>query len=79
MGKNEPMENSEKKICISSFLMRRKPETQTLVVGLVIRNFCVQLILNKWQPFFIFFKMADADIPFPSTLGKLETQTLGVQ
>ena len=31
----------------------------------------------KWQPFFIFFKIADADIPFPLTLGKPETQTLG--
>ena len=31
----------------------------------------------KWQPFFNFVIMANADIPFPSTLGKLETQTLG--
>ena len=37
----------------------------------------VQLILMKWQPFFNFFIMADADIPFPLTLGKAETQTLG--
>ena len=28
----------------------------------------------KWQPFFNFFIMADAGIPFPSKLGKLETQ-----
>ena len=31
----------------------------------------------KWWPFFNFFIMADGDIPFPSTLRKLETQTLG--
>ena len=31
----------------------------------------------KWQPFFNFFIMANADIPFPLTLVKLETQTLG--
>ena len=31
----------------------------------------------KWQPFFNFFIMPDADILFLSTLGKQETQTLG--
>ena len=30
-----------------------------------------------WQPFFNFFIIADGDIPFLSTLGKPETQTLG--
>ena len=45
--------------------------------GLVIGNFSVQSILKKWQPFFIFFTMADSDILFLLTLGKLETQTLG--
>ena len=30
--------------------------------GLVIWNFSVWLILTKWQPFFNFFIMADADI-----------------
>ena len=34
-------------------------------------------VSTLWQPFFIFFIMADADIPLPLTLGKLETQTLG--
>ena len=38
--------------------------------GLVIWNFSVWSILMKWEPFFI---MADTDIPFLSTLGKLET------
>ena len=28
----------------------------------------------KWQPFFDFFIMADTEILFPLTLGKLETQ-----
>ena len=31
----------------------------------------------KWWPFFDFFIMADTDVSFPSTLRKLETQTLG--
>ena len=35
---------------------------------LVIWNISVQSILIKWQPFFNFFIMADADILFPSTL-----------
>ena len=39
-----------------------KPETQTLG-GSVIGNFSIQSILKKWQPFFNFFIMADADIP----------------
>ena len=43
----------------------------------VIGNFSIRLILKKWQPFFNFFIMTNADIPFPLTLGKLETQTLG--
>ena len=43
----------------------------------VIWNFSVWSIFMKWQPFFNFFIMANADIPFPSTLGKPETQTLG--
>ena len=34
-------------------------------------------ILTKWQPYFNFFIMADTDIPFLSTLGKPQTQTLG--
>ena len=33
--------------------------------------------INKMAAFFNFFIMANADIPFLSTLGKLETQTLG--
>ena len=45
--------------------------------GLVIWNFFVQSILTKWQPFFIFFILADADIPFLSTLGKPETKLWG--
>ena len=54
----------------------------------VIWNFSIWSILMKWQPFFNFFIMADSDIPsalrkldsdipFPLTLGKPETQTLG--
>ena len=39
--------------------------------GLVIWNFSVQSIFMKWQPFFNFFLMADADIPFLSKLRKL--------
>ena len=46
--------------------------------GSVIWNFSVRSILKKLQPFFNFFIMADADIPFPLTLGKPETQTWGV-
>ena len=53
-----------------------KLETHSLGGGLVIWNFSVQLILMKWLPFFDFF-MVDANIPFPLTLGKPETQTLG--
>ena len=45
--------------------------------GSVIWNFSVRSILMKWQPFLNFFIMADSDIPFLSTLGKPETQTLG--
>ena len=45
--------------------------------GLVIWNFSVQLILTKWQPFFNFFIMADADILFLLTLGKPETKLWG--
>ena len=41
-------------------------------------KFSVRSILKKLQPFFNFFIMADADIPFPLTLGKPETQTWGV-
>ena len=41
--------------------------TQTLG-GSVIGNFSVQLIFSKWCPFFHFFIMANADIPFPMTL-----------
>ena len=44
--------------------------------GSVIWNFSAWSILTKWQPFFNFFIMAQVDIPFPSTLGKLETQIL---
>ena len=44
--------------------------------GLVIGNFSVQSILMKWQPFFNFFIVANADIPFQLTLRKPETQTL---
>ena len=54
----------------------RKMETQTLG-GSVIGNFSVRSILKKWQTFFIFFIMADTDIPFLLTLGKPETQALG--
>ena len=43
---------------------------------LVIWKFSIWSILTKWQPFFNFFIMAKADIPFLSTLGKPETQTL---
>ena len=46
--------------------------------GSVIWNFYIWSILTKWQLFFKFFIMADSDIPFPLTLGKPETQTLGV-
>ena len=45
--------------------------------GLVTWNCSVWSILTKWQPFFYFFIMANADISFLSTLRKLETQTLG--
>ena len=45
--------------------------------GWIIWNFSVWSKLTKWQPFFNFFIVANADIPFPLTLGKLETQTLG--
>ena len=45
--------------------------------GLAIWNFSIWLISKKWQPFFNLFIMADTDIPFPLTLRKLETQTLG--
>ena len=45
--------------------------------GSVIGNISVQLILKKQQPFFNFFIMADANILFLPTLGKLKTQTLG--
>ena len=44
--------------------------------GSVIGKFSVRLILKKWQTFFNFFITADTDIPFPSTVRKLETQTL---
>ena len=44
--------------------------------GLVIWNFSLWSILMKWQPFFNCFIMANADIPFPSTLRKLETWIL---
>ena len=40
--------------------------------GSVIWNFSIQSILTKWKPFFNCFIMADTDIPFPLTLGKLE-------
>ena len=44
----------------------------------VIWNFSVWLILMKWWSFFNFFIVANANIPFPLTLRKPETQTLGV-
>ena len=44
-----------------------KPETQTLCGGgSVIWKISIQLIFTKWQPFFNFFIMADADILFPN-------------
>ena len=62
-------------------LTLRELETQTLKGGegwrSVIWNFSVRSIFTKWQPFFNCFIMADSDIPFLSTLGKTETQTLG--
>ena len=45
--------------------------------GSVIWNFSIWLLFTKWQPFFNFFIMAYSDIPFPLTLRKPETQTLG--
>ena len=63
-----------------------KLETQTLVRGLTFEIFrydggnfskiSVRLIFTKWQPFFNFFIMAHADIPFLLILGKPETQIL---
>ena len=44
--------------------------------GSVIWKFSIQLIFMKWWPFFNFFIMGDTDIPFLSTLRKLETQIL---
>ena len=41
-----------------------------------LKFFCT-IDLTKWQPFFNFFIMANADIPFLLTLGKPETQTWG--
>ena len=52
-----------------------KPETQTLG-RLVILDIAIWHIFMKWRPFFDFFIMVDADNKFPSTFGKLETQTL---
>ena len=52
-----------------------KPETQTFGGGSVIWNFSIWCIFMKWQPFFNFFKMANADIPFLLTLRKPETET----
>ena len=71
MGKNEPMESSEKKkICTSGFLMifhlDQHSEKKTGDPN-----------LKKWQHFFNFFIMANADILFLLTLRKPETQTLG--
>ena len=44
--------------------------------GSAIWNFSIQSIFMKWELFFIFFIMADTDIPFLLTLRKLETLTL---
>ena len=82
MGKNEPMENSEKRKFASLVFWWYSVSVNTRKTGdpnfgeSVIQNFSIWLILKKWQPFFNFFIMADSDIPFPLTLGKLETQTL---
>ena len=72
-GKMKPMENFRKKKNFVSPVMANadilflstlgKPETQTLRES-VIGNFSLQSILKKWQPFFNFFIMANADIPF---------------
>ena len=43
----------------------RKPETQTLEGGLVIRNFLYNTYLCNGGNLSIFFIMANADIPFP--------------
>ena len=51
----------------------QKTRDPKFVGGWVIWNFSLRSILTKWQPFFNFFIMADTDILFPSTLGKLET------
>ena len=60
--------------CFCQHLENWRPK---LCGGLVIWNFSIWLIFMKWWPFFNFFIMANTDILFPSTLGKLETQTLG--
>ena len=51
-------------------------ETQTLG-GSVIGSFALGHIFGELWPFFSFSIMADSNFPFPLTLGKLETQTLG--
>ena len=62
---------------IFRFCQHSENQRPKLLGGLVIWNFSVWSILTKWQPFFNFFIMANADILFPSTLGKPETQTFG--
>ena len=51
-------------------------ETQTLG-GLVIGNFALGCVFGELWPFSPISIMADTNFPFPSTLGKPETQTLG--
>ena len=51
-------------------------ETQTLG-GSVFESFALGHVIGELQPFSPFSIMADTNFPFLSTLGKLETQTLG--
>ena len=69
MGKNEPMENSEKR---NMHLHLRFSDDIPFPLTL-----SCTIDINEMRAIFQFFIMADADIPFPSTLGKPEPQTLG--
>ena len=90
-GKTEPIEKfgklNQRKICVSSFpsvegispsaIMKKLKNDCHFVNIDCMEKFQITDPPKVWQPFFNFFIIADGDIPFPLTLGKPETQTLG--
>ena len=77
MRKNEAMENSEKRKFVSPVFWWEENQRPKLWRGISYLKFFHTIYIIEMAAIFQFFIMADADIPFPLTLGKLETQTLG--